>query len=49
MNIDGSYTSWWHMFGWNMFGLLLKGPVIATGRFFDTLNKIESKMNILLS
>ena len=48
MNIDGPYTSWWHMFGWNMFGLLLKGPAIATGRFFDTLNKIESKMNNIL-
>ena len=47
MDIDGPYTSWWHMFGWNTFGLLLMGPAVATGRFFDTLNKIESKMNIL--
>ena len=45
MNIDGPYTSWWHMFGWNVFGLLLMGPAIATHRFFDTLNKIESKLN----
>ena len=49
MDINGPYTSWWHMFCWNMFGLLLMGPAVATGRFFDTLNKIESKMNILLS
>ena len=40
---DGS--SWWHMFGWNTFGLILMGPAVATWRFFDTLNKIESRMN----
>ena len=33
------------MFGWNIFGLPLMGPAVATGRFFDTLNKIESKLN----
>ena len=27
------------------FGILLMGPAIATQRFFDTLNKIESKLN----
>lgn len=45
MGIEGPYTSWWHMFGWNVFGLLLMGPAIATHRFFDTLNKIERKLN----
>ena len=33
------------MFGWNMFGFLLMGPAVATQRFFDTLNMIESQMN----
>jgi hypothetical protein len=45
MGIEGPYTSWWHMFGWNTFGVLLLGPAIATKSFFDTLNKIEKKMN----
>lgn len=45
MGIEGPYTSWWHMFGWNTFGVFLLGPAIATKRFFDTLNKIERKMN----
>ncbi len=43
--IEGPYTSWWHMFGWNVFGLPLMGPAVATWRFFDTLNKIERKLN----
>ncbi|MBQ8099869.1 MAG: DUF4234 domain-containing protein [Paludibacteraceae bacterium] len=45
MDIPAPYTSWWHMFGWNTFGILLCGPAVATHRFFDTLNKIERKMN----
>ena len=45
LKIEGPYTSWWHMFGWNTFGLLLFGPAVATYRFFDTLNKIERKLN----
>ena len=45
LGIDGPYTSWWHMFGWNTFGVLFLGPAIATKRFFDTLNKIERVMN----
>ena len=45
MGIPGPYTSWWHMFGWNVFGLVLMGPAIATMRFFDTLNKVEKKLN----
>ncbi len=45
LGIEGPYTSWWHMFGWNTFGLLLMGPAVATMRFFDTLNKVEIEMN----
>jgi len=44
MGIEGPHTSWWHMFGWNTFGVLLLGPAIATGRFFSTLNKIETRL-----
>ncbi len=33
------------MFGWNVFGLLLFGPMIATHRFFNTLNRIEDRLN----
>ncbi len=37
--------AWWHMFGWNVFGALCFGPMIATHRFFNTLNKIETELN----
>ena len=45
MGIEGPYTSWWHMFGWNIFGLPLMGPAVATKRFFDTLNRVERELN----
>ena len=45
MGIPGPYTSWRHMFGWNVFGLLLMGPAVATHRFFKTLGSIEQEMN----
>ena len=45
LGVEGPYTSWWHMFGWNIFGMLLCGPMVATHRFFTTLNKVESKRN----
>ena len=45
LGIAGPHTSWWHMFGWNTFGVLFFGPMIATQRFFRTLNEIEKKMN----
>ena len=45
MGIEGPHTSWWHMFGWNTFGLLLFGPAVATHRFFNTLNKVEMELN----
>ena len=45
LGIEGPYTSWRHMFGWNTFGLLLFGPAVATHRFFETLNRIEQKLN----
>ena len=45
LGLDGPYTSWWHMFGWNTFGVLLLGPAVATGRFFNTLNRVEKELN----
>ena len=45
LEIEDPHTSWWHMFGWNIFGILLAGPAVATHRFFDTLNKIETELN----
>ena len=45
LGIEGPYTSWWHMFGWNTLGLLLFGPAVATHRFFGTLNRIERELN----
>ena len=45
MDIPGPHTSWWHMFGWNVFGLLLMGPAVATYRFFITLGKVEKELN----
>lgn len=45
LGLEGPYTSWWHMFGWNLFGLPLMGPAVATQRFFDTLNRVERKLN----
>ena len=45
LGLDGPYTSWWHMFGWNVFGLLLCGPAVATHRFFGTLNRVETELN----
>ena len=45
LDVQGPHTSWWHMFGWNVFGLLLFGPAVATHRFFDTLNRVEVELN----
>ncbi len=45
LGIEGPYTSWRHMFWWNMLGFPCCGPMIATKRFFDTLNKVETKLN----
>ena len=45
LGVEGPYTFWWHMFGWNTFGVLFLGPAIATKRFFDTLNMVERKLN----
>ena len=45
LGVPGPHTSWWHMFGWNVFGLLLMGPAVATHRFFCTLNGIEKELN----
>ena len=45
LGIEGKHTSFWHMFGWNVFGLLLCGPAVATHRFFRTLNQVEAELN----
>ncbi len=45
LGIEGPHTSWRHMFWWNMLGCLCFGPMIATERFFRTLNRIESELN----
>lgn len=45
LGIEGKLTSFRHMFDWNVFGLPLMGPAVATARFFDTLNKIERELN----
>ena len=45
LNISGPYTSWGHMFGWNIFGLPLMGHAVATHRFFNTLNRVEDELN----
>ena len=45
LGLEGPYTSWRHMFCWNVFGVLIFGPMIATDRFFRTLNQIEAELN----
>ena len=45
MGIPGPHTCWRHMFWWNLLGCLCFGPMIATMRFFDTLNQIEARLN----
>ena len=45
LGIQGKLTSYRHMFDWNVFGLFLMGPAVATHRFFDTLNKVERELN----
>lgn len=43
LSIEGPVTSWRHMFWWNMLGCLCFGPMIATRRFFLTLDGIEAE------
>ena len=45
LEIKGPHTSWRHMFWWNMLGCPCFGPMIATMRFFRTLNLIEIELN----
>ncbi len=45
LGIKGPHTSFRHMFLWNMLGCLCFGPMIATQRFFRTLNAIERYYN----
>lgn len=45
LRLEGPHTSWKHMFWWNLLGCLCFGPMIATHRFFGTLNGIERELN----
>ena len=45
LGVEGPYTSWRHMVGWNTLGLPLMGPAVATQRFFRTLNRVEAELN----
>lgn len=45
LGIEGPHTSFRHMFWWNMLGCLCFGPMIATQRFFATLNQAERELN----
>ena len=45
LGLEGPYTSRKHMICWNTLGILCFGPMIATERFFDTLNKVEVELN----
>ncbi len=45
LETEGPHTSWKHMFWWNVLGCPCFGPMIATHRFFRTLNQIEIKLN----
>ena len=45
LGIEGPHTSWRHMFWWNLLGCPCFGPMIATMRFFSTLNKLEARLN----
>ena len=46
LGVEGPYTSWWHMLGWNTLGVLFLGPGIATGRLFSPLKRIEKTLNL---
>ena len=43
LGLSGPYTSFRHMFDWNVFGLILMGPAVATERFFRTLYREETE------
>ncbi len=45
LGIQGRLTSVWHMVGWNTIGVFLCGYAVATKRFFDTLNRVETALN----
>ncbi len=46
LGIEGPYTSYRHMFLWNVLGILvIVGPAIATKRFFSNLNRVEEELN----
>jgi len=41
LGLPGPHTSWRHMVLWNLLGLPLMGPAVATHRFFRTLDAVE--------
>ena len=45
LGVEEPYTSWRHMVLWNTLGMLLFGPMVATQRFFTTLNRVEAALN----
>ena len=45
LGVEGPYTSSRHMVLWNTLGMLLFGPMVATQRFFTTLNRVEAALN----
>ena len=45
LGIEGPHTSRRHMAGWCTIGFPFFGPMIATHRFFRTLNRVEAELN----
>ena len=45
LGVEGKLCSFRHMVLWNTLGLPLFGPSVATKRFFDTLNRVETELN----
>lgn len=46
LGVEGPHTSWRHMFWWNLLGCLCFGPMIATRRFFRTLDAVEARLGV---
>ena len=38
LGLEEPYTSWWHMFGWNTFGILLFLPFLNPVEHLEVLN-----------
>ncbi|MBQ9308048.1 MAG: hypothetical protein IJ229_09000 [Clostridia bacterium] len=44
LDLPGPHTSFKHMVLWNLVGLPLMGPAVATHRFFRTLDAIQNTL-----